>query len=48
MNKYTAKFAKLSAEQSKALSENMNAAYSRGGTKKNTSKDSKKPPTKKK
>jgi hypothetical protein len=29
MNKYTAKFAKLTAEQSKELAEAMNASYNR-------------------
>jgi hypothetical protein len=46
MNKYDAKLAALSSEQSKALSKSMNAAYNKGG-KKSSSKTVRKPPAKK-
>lgn len=48
MNEITKKFANLSAEQSKALSKQMNSAYNKGGGKAGSGKKTSKPPTKKK
>lgn len=48
MNDVMKKFSKLSTEQSKALAEQMNAAYNKGGKKQAQTTIQKKPPSKKK